>query len=67
MDFTFVSLGLLDRDKVKNTEDLPAARRQMDEREAAEACAAMELEDSRRIYKNYFDRIRRIQPENQRR
>jgi hypothetical protein len=67
VDFTVVSWSLLDWDEVKTREDLLAARmRQLDERELAEARAAMELERSRRINKQYFDRTKRIRPESQR-
>jgi len=66
VDFTVVSWSLVDWGEVQSTEDLLAARmRQLDERELSESRAAGELERARRINKNYFDRSRRIRPENQ--
>jgi hypothetical protein len=64
VDFTVISWSLLNWDDVKTREDLIAARmRQLDEKELAEACAATELQHSRQTNKEYFDRVKRIRPE----
>ena len=65
VDFTVISWNLLNWDDVRTREDLLAARmRQLNERELTEARAATELEHSRQMNKDYFDRAKRIRPKN---
>jgi hypothetical protein len=64
VDFTVVSWSMIDWEELREREELLEARmRQLDEREVAEARAAAELEHSRRVNKDYFDRAKQLRPD----